>query len=40
MGEEGDDRLSIRQALLVWGAAAVTGWALTVGALWLATQAF
>ena len=40
MGEESDDRLTIRQAILVWSAAAVAGWALTVGAVWLATQAF
>lgn len=40
MSHEGDDRLSIRRALLVWGAAAVTGWAFTVGVVWLATQAF
>lgn len=40
MNEEVDDRLTVRQAILVWGAAAITGWALTVGVVWLATQAF
>ena len=40
MTEESDERLSIRQAFLVWGAAAATGWALTVGVVWLASQAF
>ena len=40
MSEEREDRLTIRQALAVWAAAAFTGWALTVAAVWLASQAF
>lgn len=40
MTENGDERLSIRQAILVWGAAAATGWAFTVGVVWLASRAF
>lgn len=40
MSEDTDERLSIRQAILVWSAAAVTGWALTVAAVWLASRVF
>jgi hypothetical protein len=38
--ERDDDRLTVRQAIVVWAAAAVTGWAITVGAVWLASRIF
>jgi hypothetical protein len=35
-----DERLSVRQAILVWLAAAAAGWLLTVGAVYLASHVF
>lgn len=40
MSEELEERLSMRRALLVWSAAAATGWVITVGMIWLATRVF
>ncbi len=40
MSDETDERLTVRQAILVWSAAAVSGWALTVGVVWLASRIF
>lgn len=40
MSEERDERLTVRQAIVVWAAAAVTGWAITVGVIWLASRVF
>lgn len=37
---DGDERLSVRRAILVWLAAAATGWLLTVGAVYLASHVF
>lgn len=36
----GDDRLTVRQAIVVWLAAAAVGWLLTVGAVYLAARVF
>lgn len=35
-----DDRLTVRQAIVVWLAAAAAGWLLTVGAVYLAARVF
>jgi hypothetical protein len=35
-----DERLSVRQAILVWLAAAAAGWLLTVGVVYLASHVF
>lgn len=40
MSQETEERLSMRQAVLVWSAAALTGWVFTVGAIWLAAEIF
>jgi hypothetical protein len=39
-GDDGDERLSVRQAILVWLAAAAAGWLLTVGVVYLASHVF
>ena len=38
--DDRDERLSVRQAILVWLAAAVAGWLLTVGAVYFASHVF
>lgn len=37
--DEPDERLSIRRAAMLWIASAAAGWLLTVGLVWVATQA-
>ena len=38
--EDRDERLSVRQAILVWLAAVAAGWLLTVGVVYLASRLF
>lgn len=38
--EDPDEKLSVRQAIVVWLAAAVTGWLFTVGVVYLASHVF
>lgn len=38
--EVGDERLSVRQAIVVWLAAAAFGWLVTVAAVYLAARVF
>ncbi len=38
--DDRDERLSVRQAILVWLTAAAAGWLLTVGAVYLASHIF
>jgi hypothetical protein len=38
--EGSDDRLTVRQAVVVWLIAAACGWLLTVGAVYLAARVF
>ena len=38
--DDRDERLSVRQAILVWLAAAAVGWLITVGAVYLASHVF
>jgi len=40
MSEDRDERLSVRQAVVVWAAAAFTGWTITVGVVWLVSRVF
>jgi len=39
-GRDGDDRLSVRQAIVVWLAAMACGWLVTVAAVYLAARVF
>lgn len=38
--QDGDDRLSVRHAIVVWLAAAACGWLVTVAAVYLAARVF
>jgi hypothetical protein len=38
--DDRDERLSVRQAILVWLAAAAAGWLITVGAVYFASHVF
>lgn len=40
MSEDREERLTIRQALMVWTFAAVSGWTLTVAVVWFASRVF